>query len=189
MPGPWSKQDSESSSSSTSESNTDESSVQVQYGHEKSIKHLLLQSRYAMSRRIVDYEKLLKSLTLLATKLERRHSSKSLSTVLKIATSRLCHQVRRCLESESFPVLRQDRRLLKSSGQAKACLALQQRGDQLVSVLEQACDISLPREMIAESSEVMLNDLERFMLDHPLRAIPLELLNTFEIICIRSISS
>lgn len=182
-----------SETSSTDSSDVDDI-VQVQEdldtitldNKKKSITTHILQARYAIKGREVNYITLLAALTALSARLCNATSLRRVSKVQKVACIRTCYQVRSCLTSESFPDSKQGRRRLGNKDQARASIRLYKRGDGLLCSIE-ACfpDLAIPAELMTDESAATLNNIERFLLLHPSIAIPIELLNTFEFVCIR----
>lgn len=171
-----------SSSSSSSSSDADDEQLPITKAEaKKTIGFYVLQSRAAMNNRnAVDYAKLLHSLTVLASKLK---ASKHYNQDLVITCMRLCYQVQVLLESQDFPSDRHTRRKVLNAVQAKASLALTQKHDELLEYIRSLlhCKI-LPEEVYTESARTTLDDLERHLISNPLSPIPIELLNTFNLV-------
>lgn len=172
----------ESSSSSSSDSADDLPTTKAEA--KKTVGFLVLQARAAFGGKELDFVKLLNALLALSQKVKTlRHSNSD----LKVACLRLCHQVQSVLQSEQFPQDRHSRRRVLSASQAKASLALQQKHELYISLILSHVDhITLPDEMYTASAKSTLDALERHLITSPLAAIPLELLNTFNLVSLSS---
>lgn len=176
-----------SSSSSSSDSDADDEQLPITKAEaKKTIGFYVLQTRTAMNNRnAVDYAKLLHSLTILASKLK---ASKHYGEDLVVTCLRLCHQVQSLLESQDFPSDRHTRRKVLNAVQAKASLALTQKhGEMLESIRSLLRFKLLPQELYTESARTTLDDLERHLISNPLSPIPIELLNTFNLVSSQSL--
>lgn len=162
-----------SSSSSSDSEIVPESKAQAK----KTIGFYVLQARSSMHTR--DYAKILKAVLMISQKCQAKSG---VSTELRVACLRLCRQVERYIEDEQYPHDRHVRRRVLSAGQAKAALSLQQKHVEIVSNIRSRLSCSVPEEMYSESAKSMLDNLERHLISNPLRPIPLEMLNTFELV-------
>lgn len=178
---------SSSSSESESDGSNDSNSVPVTASDvKKSPAFYVFQCRYAIRTQAADYSKLLKSLISLDTKLSNSPSRCKREVGLGIACLRLCNQIRNVMASDDYPIDRQLRRHLRSSDQAKASIILQQKGDQLLTTIERRfTGLRIPQEFFAPDATETLNNLEKYLLAEGSPPIPIEILNTFQLVCIR----
>lgn len=170
--------------SSSSSAESDEGDLVVTRSEsKKTIGFYILQCRSAFYSKEVDWSKLLTSLSMLAQKANK--SSATMRPDWSVASLRLCHQVECLLQGEDFPQDRQTRRRILNASQAKASIALQKKYssflDSIRDVYSQA-DSLLPDELFADSAQHTLDGLERHFISHPLSPIPIELINTFNIV-------
>lgn len=166
----------ESSSSSGSESEA--SLPETRAEAKKTIGFCVVQVRASIHAQ--DYVKILKSLSMISQKCQH---AKVICQHLKITSLRLCHQVQRFLDSEDYPDNRHSRRRVLNAAQARASLILQQKFEALVNPIRSRFQtFVIPRELYMESARLTLDAFEKHLIVNPLAPIPLELLNTFNLV-------
>lgn len=169
-------------SSSSSESSEEDETLPLSKSEvKKTTSFYLLQCRAAMSGKNIDWVKLLNSLTMLAQKIIK--TSTVAREDLCIAGLRLCQHIELLVQSDAFPQDRHERRRILSPSQAKASIALMKKYPDYLQVVRDSCKLEVPSELFHESAKSTLDDLERHLITNPLSAIPIELLNTFNLVC------
>ncbi|CCG82717.1 protein of unknown function [Taphrina deformans PYCC 5710] len=99
-----------------------------------------------------------------------------------IASLRLCQCVELLVQSDVFPQDRQERRRILNASQAKASIALLKKYPDYLQVVRDNVKQDVPNELFHESARPTLDGLERHLMTNPLSPIPIELLNTFNLL-------
>lgn len=164
-------------SSSSASSSESDALPETRSQAKKTIGFYVLQARSNMHAQ--DYAKVFKAISMIAQKCQ---TASNVGTDLRIACLRVCHQVEMFLGDDTFPQDRHARRRVLSASQAKASLSLQQKHVEILAIIRTRFNCIVPREVYTESAKPTLDALEKHLIVNRLSPIPLELLNTFELV-------